>query len=88
MPRTQYEGVLRCRVGILSESSVRIEWWDEKTKEVIWAETIGVPTKGFKAVSQIQCSGHFQPASGYYVDEFGLRHFRTKAEPGLIGVSD
>lgn len=87
MAPTEHEGVLRCRIEILSESSIRIQWFDEKTKEVIWTETIGVPTKGYKAVSQIECSGHFQPTSGYYMDEFGLRHFRTKAEPGLIGVS-
>ncbi len=82
MARVTYDGVLRCRVKILSLNEVKIDWVDEETNETIWSETAKAPVEGFAIVSQIRCSGTFDTTSGYFVDEFGLKHHNMKAEPG------
>lgn len=86
MPRTEFDGILRCRVTVVSPKQIRIEWWDEETKEVIWKETVSLPVQGYSAISQIVCSGSFKPAAGYFMDEFGMRHFRMTAEPGALSA--
>jgi len=82
VPRKTYEGVLRCRVSVLALDKVKLEWFDEETREVIWTETITMPSEGLSGISQINCSGSFETRNGYFMDEFGLRHHRMTAEPG------
>lgn len=84
MLRKEYDGVLRCRIKIVSPKQIRVDWFDEETREVIWSEEIKVPSEGMSAVSQIQCSGAFEPTNGYFMDEFGLKHHRMTAEPGKM----
>ncbi len=84
MPRKEYDGVLRCRIKIVSPEQIRVDWFDEETREVIWSEAIKVPSEGMSAVSQIKCSGTFETTNGYFMDEFGLKHHRMTAEPGKM----
>jgi len=82
--RDTYEGVLRCRVSVLAMDKVKLEWFEEETREVIWTETIRMPQDGMSGISQINCSGSFDTRSGYFMDEFGLKHHRMTAEPGKM----
>ena len=86
--RPNYSGTLRPKITILGEELLKIEWIHEsegRIDEIIWTETIKVKA-GCSAVSQVVCSGHFEPKPGYFMDENGLRHFVMACDPGELGV--
>ncbi len=80
--RETYDGVLRCRISVLALDKVKLEWFNEETREVIWTETVTMPKEDLSAISQINCSGSFETRNGYFMDEFGLKHHRMTAQPG------
>lgn len=81
-----YDGILRAKITILSLSSVKVEWFNVDTKEVVWTEESTLIDGAVSVVSQIECTGHFKTVVGYFVDDRGLRHFVMNAETGHLGT--
>lgn len=64
---------------------MQLDWFDPQTMETVWTETCE-PHAGFSFASQIVCSGEFRPASGFFIDSEGKRHFVMHADPGRLGA--
>ncbi len=85
-PPKMHLGVLRPLFRLFDDSAVlQVEWLDVETNKIVWTETIR-PKAGMRAISQIVCSGEFQPMPGYFLDDDGRRHFVMHAEPGQLGT--
>lgn len=83
-PLKAYEGTLRPKITILDEEQAKVEWLDD-VGTVIWTETVK-PRKGYSFMSQVTCTGKFNIAPGYFVDEDGKRHFVLNCDPGKLGA--
>jgi len=85
MVQERFDGHVRLQVTIISETHVRLQWFNSETDEVIWTEECK-PNVGVSFVAQIEGKGLFQPRPGYFVGLDGKRHFVMNAEPGMLGA--